>query len=93
MKKMIVFIMGVMILMALASKRNGKAMFCELNNDRGSQIRELELRKAEEVHRYYKERWEALQKIHPPQNKDLMEAEMKMNLSRIDVEIARLMCE
>lgn len=85
--------MGIMILLAFVQKRTGRAELCELNRDMGSQIRELELKKAEEVHRYHRERWESLRKIHPAQNKDLMEAEMKMNLSGIDVEIARLMCK
>lgn len=93
MKNSIIAFMTILIVLALLSKRPAKIEPAEFRPDRDAHIRELELEKAEEIRLYHRRRYEQLRELHPPQNKDFMEAELKMKLSEIDAEIARLMCD
>ena len=57
-------------------------------DDSGSRIKEIEFEKAEEMYLYQRGRCEQLRQIYPPNNKELMEAEMKLKISRLDLELA-----
>lgn len=85
--------MTILIILALLSKRPPKVELVNFRPDRDAQIRELELEKAENIRLYHRKRYEQLREIHPPHNKDFMDAELKMKLSEIDAEIAKLMCD
>jgi hypothetical protein len=51
-------------------------------------IKEIEFEKAEETYLYHRARCEQMRQIHQPNHKELMEAELKLKLSRLDLELA-----
>lgn len=59
-------------------------------DDLGCRIKEIEFEKAEEKYLYQRGRCEQLRQVHSPNNKDLMEAELKLKISRLDLELAKI---
>lgn len=53
-------------------------------------IKELEVKKAEEMYLFHKSRFEKMKSAYDPYNKNLMEEELKTKLSELDLEIAKL---
>lgn len=93
MAKKIMSSLAILTALALLSKASDRVELAGFKADPEIQVKELQLRKAEEICLHHGRRCEQLRSIHSPQNKDLMEAELKLKLSEIDVEIARLLCE
>lgn len=77
-------VLGFLILLALSFR--DRPVRVDFLRDR---VLELEVLKAEEVSRYWSGRAAALRSVHHPSHKDLMEAELNMRLSLLDLEIAR----
>lgn len=92
MRKIIVMTFFMFIFLAWNSKIPSEVKVYE-NTDKESQIRELEYKAAEEVYLFWRSRCEQLRAIHPPQNKDLMEAELKLKLSKINLDIAKIILD
>ena len=88
MKQATISILLILTLLAWNHKRPHKTSVD--SGDCRCRIRELEILKAEETYLYHTKRFEQLRSIHPLHNKEVMEAELKMKLSGIDLEIAKI---
>lgn len=93
MKKIIAATFFMFIFLAWQSKVPTEVKKVDCPPDRDGLVRDLEFKKAEEIYLFCRARCEQLRSVHPHQNKDLMEAELKLKLSKIDLEIARLMLD
>jgi hypothetical protein len=89
MKQVIVSVLMAATLLVWFYRKPYKASF--EHSDCKCKIKELEIRKAEELYLFHTKRFEQLRSIYPLHNKDVMEAEIKMKLSGLDLEIERLM--
>lgn len=58
--------------------------------DLRTRVKEIEFQKAEEIYLYHRSRCEQLREVHQPNHKDMMEAELKLKLSRLDLELASI---
>lgn len=53
-------------------------------------IKDFEVKKAEELYAFHKSRYEKMKSAYEPNNKNLMEEELKTRLSELDFEIAKV---
>lgn len=88
MKIVVISMLMMFTLLALNHKRPYKTSLEQ--TEYRCLIRDLEIRKAEETHRFNTRRFEQLRNVHPEHYRDVMEAELKMKLSGLDLEIAKL---
>ena len=79
----------LLIFASVYFKQPQKVNFVESKND---EIKKLEIRKAEIICEYHKNRYLNLKSIYKdaPQNKDLREAELNYKINEIDLEIIKI---
>jgi hypothetical protein len=83
--RLAILLLGIMIAAALLFKSGGAApVLCVYD-----EVLILQMKKAEAVHEYWENRVGMLRNVHQHNHKDIMEAELNMRLSWLDVEIAR----
>lgn len=92
MRQIIVLTLCSFIFLALETK-NPAEVRVNATMDEATRIRQLEFMRFQEINKYAKARCEQLRDIHPQNNKDLMEAELRLILSEIDLDIARIIKE
>lgn len=85
MRSIILITAGMLIFLIWESKL---PVAVKKTDDLRSRIKEIEFEKAEEVYLYLRGRCEQLRQIYPPNNKELMETELKMKISKLDLELA-----
>ena len=93
MRTLVVFTIFMMTFLVVETKRPKMTSAFEEKNPKEIRIKNLEKDKAEIIHKHYKDRYENLKGIHNHNNKDVKEAELKLGLSRIDLEIAKIKSE
>ena len=85
MRSIILITTGMLIFLVWESRL---PVVVKKNDDLESRMKEIEFDKAEETYLHQRRRYEHLRQIYPPNNKELMDAELKLKISRLDLELA-----
>lgn len=87
---MLIFLIWESKLPMTVKKEEPDRVVKEEQDHASRRIKQIQFEKAEEIYLYHRRRCEQLRSVHHHNHKDLMESELKLKLSWLDLELARI---
>ena len=87
---MLIFLLWESKLPMTVKKEDPDCVAGEERDHASHRVKQIQFEKAEEIYLHNRRRCEQLRSVHHHNHKDLMESELKLKLSWLDLELARI---